>query len=117
MTLSNNRPNILIVCGRNKKRSRTAESIFKNDDRFSIRSVGVSKKSDRKISGNDILWSDIILVMEAKYRGRIWDEFSQLKIPKTLILDIPDDYEYMDTDLIDILSDKIEDTLKQEYKI
>ena len=47
------RPNILVVCGRNKKRSRTAEYIFKNDNRFNIRSVGLSSKSDRKISEND----------------------------------------------------------------
>lgn len=26
------RPNVLVVCGRNKKRSRTAEHFFKNDD-------------------------------------------------------------------------------------
>ncbi len=36
------RPNILVVCGRNKKRSRTAEHIFKNDNRFNIRSAGLS---------------------------------------------------------------------------
>ncbi len=36
------KPKFLIVCGKNKKRSRTAESIFKNDNRFAIRSVGVS---------------------------------------------------------------------------
>jgi len=49
------RPNILVVCGRNKKRSRTAEYIFKNDNRFNIRSAGLSPKSDRKISENDFL--------------------------------------------------------------
>ena len=49
------RPNILVVCGRNKRRSRTAEHIFKNDSRFNIRSVGLSPKSDRKISEKDIL--------------------------------------------------------------
>ena len=39
------RPNILVVCGRNKKRSRTAEYIFKNDDRFNIRSAPFSAES------------------------------------------------------------------------
>ncbi|GJM63063.1 hypothetical protein PEDI_36150 [Persicobacter diffluens] len=37
-----NTPHILVVCGRNKKRSLTAEAIYKNDDRFFIRSVGLS---------------------------------------------------------------------------
>ena len=50
------RPNILVVCGRNKKRSKTAEYIFKNDNRFNVRSAGLSPKSDRKISENDLHW-------------------------------------------------------------
>jgi protein-tyrosine phosphatase len=58
------RPNILVVCGRNKKRSRTAESIFKNNNRFSIRSAGLSPKSDRKISEKDLIWANLIFVME-----------------------------------------------------
>jgi len=48
------RPNLLIVCGRNKKRSRAAEHIFKNDECFNIRSAGLSPKSDRKISENNL---------------------------------------------------------------
>ena len=58
-----NRPNILVLCGRNKKRSRTAEHIFKNDNRFNIRSAGLSPKSDRKISENDLIWAALIFVM------------------------------------------------------
>jgi predicted protein tyrosine phosphatase len=54
------RPNILVVCGRNKKRSRTAEYIFKNDNRFNVRSAGLSTKSDRKISENDLNWADLV---------------------------------------------------------
>lgn len=42
------KPNILVVCGRNKIRSRTAEYLFKNDVRFNIRSVGLSSNSERK---------------------------------------------------------------------
>lgn len=60
------RPNILVICGRNKKRSRTAEHIFKNDYRFSIRSAGLSPKSERKISENDLNWADLVLVMETE---------------------------------------------------
>ncbi len=54
------RPNLLVVCGRNKKRSRTAEHIFKNDNRFNIRSAGLSPKSDRKLSENDLNWADLV---------------------------------------------------------
>ena len=50
------RPNILVVCGRNKRRSRTAEYIFKNDSRFQIRSVGLSAKSDRELKEKDSIY-------------------------------------------------------------
>jgi predicted protein tyrosine phosphatase len=64
------KPNVLVVCGRNKRRSRTAEYIFKNDNRFNIRSVGLSPKSERQIKENDINWSDLIFVMEDGQGGR-----------------------------------------------
>ena len=60
------KPNILIICTRNKKRSRTAEYIFKNDSRFNIRSAGLSPKSERKITEKDVNWADFIFVMESK---------------------------------------------------
>ncbi|MBL7965717.1 MAG: hypothetical protein JNK09_01885 [Prolixibacteraceae bacterium] len=106
------RPNILVVCGRNKKRSRTAEHIFKNDDRFNVRSAGLSPKSDRKISENDLNWADLVLVMENEHRAKIWDIYKHLELPEIEVLNIADDYEFMDSELIEILTDKINDTLR-----
>ena len=61
----------LVVCGRNKRRSRTAEYIFKNDQRFSMCSVGLSPASERQIKEKDIEWADLILVMEREQASRI----------------------------------------------
>ncbi len=107
-----NRPNILVVCGRNKKRSRTAEHIFKNDNRFNIRSAGLSPKSDRKISDNDLNWAELVFVMETEQRAKIWELYSHLEMPKIEILNISDDYEFMDAELVEMLTDRINDTLK-----
>lgn len=106
------RPNILVVCGRNKKRSRTAEHIFKNDNRFNIRSAGLSPKSERKISENDLNWADLVFVMETNQRAKIWEVYDHLDLPKIEILHIPDDYEFMDEELVDILNDRMNDALK-----
>ncbi len=111
------RPNILVVCGRNKKRSRTAEYLFKNDNRFNIRSAGLSPKSDRKISENDLNWADLVFVMEKEHRSRIRELYRQLELPKIEVLNISDDYEFMNTDLIEMLTVRINNTLKIEYKI
>lgn len=110
------RPNILVVCGRNKKRSRTAEYIFKNDDRFSIRSAGLSPKSDRKISENDLSWADLVFVMEAGQRAKIWELYRHIELPTIEVLNIPDDYEFMDDELVELLTDRINDILKLVYK-
>ena len=111
------RPKILVVCGRNKKRSRTAESIFKDDNRFSIRSARLSPKSDRKISEKDLNWADLIFVMETGHRAKIWGLYRHMEIPPIEILNIPDDYEFMDNELIELLTDRINDTLRIVYKI
>lgn len=110
------RPNILVVCGRNKKRSRTAEYIFKNDDRFSIRSAGLSPKSDRKISENDLSWADLVFVMETGQRAKIWELYRHIELPTIEVLNIPDDYEFMDDELVELLTDRINDILKLVYK-
>lgn len=111
------KPNLLVVCGRNKKRSRTAEHLFKNDSRFNIRSAGLSPKSDRKISEIDLNWADWVLVMENQQRRKIWDLFNHLELPEIEILEIPDDYEFMDPELVEILTDKINETLKTNYQL
>ena len=107
------RPNILVVCGRNKKRSRTAEHIFKNDHRFNIRSAGLSPKSDRKISENDLNWADLVLVMESRQRTKIWELYRHLELPTIEVLNIPDDYEFMDEELVELLSDKTNDIMNK----
>ncbi len=111
------KPNVLVVCGRNKRRSRTAEYIFKNDMRFNIRSVGLSKKSERQIKVNDIEWSDIIYVMEDEQKARIKDNYKTLNIPVIEVLDIEDIYNYLDEELITTLQYKIKDSLNNIFNI
>ena len=110
------RPNILVVCGRNKRRSRTAEYLFKNDNRFNIRSVGLSPKSDRRINEKDISWSDLVFVMEDQQNARIRGTYRNLEIPPIYVLHIADEYEYCDPELIDLLTQRINLTLEIEWK-
>lgn len=111
------RPNILVVCGRNKRRSRTAEYIFKNDNRFNIRSAGLSPKSEKKVSEKDITWANLIFVMESGQRSMLWGIYRHLDLPNIEVLGIPDEYEYMDDELVMILTDRINDSLRIAYKL
>jgi len=111
------KPNILVVCGKNKKRSKTAEHIFRNDSRFSIRSAGLSPKSTHKISEADLKWADLVFVMETDHRKKIEELYRNLELPIIHVLDIDDDYEFMDEDLIEMLRDGINDKLVALYQI
>lgn len=111
------RPNILVVCGRNKKRSRTAEHIFKNDDRFNIRSAGLSPKSDRKISEKDLNWSDLVFVMVKEQRSKLKELYPLTELPPVEILNIEDDYEFMDEELIQMLTERMNERLRSIYNI
>lgn len=109
--MNQNKPNILFVCARNKFRSRTAETIFRKDERFNVRSAGLSEQSPHKLSYKDIEWADVILVMEKEHRTRIHQKFDCQGFPKIIILDIPDIYNYMDEELIEILQTKTDEIL------
>jgi protein-tyrosine phosphatase len=98
---------ILFVCSRNKRRSRTAEKIFKNHKLFYAKSAGFSEKSPVKINVKLILWADLILLMEYEHSKRLIELFSEIKLPEIGILNIKDKYEYMDEKLIALLTEKV----------
>lgn len=98
--------NILFICSKNKWRSPTAEAIFSRDTRMNVRSAGTSQKAKRTVSEKDITWADIIFVMEKKHKQRLKARFTRLLDYKDIItLDIPDEYQFMDAELVELLKD------------
>ena len=95
---------ILFVCTQNRLRSPTAERIFSEDPRLEVRSAGVDKDSAVPVSLELLEWADLVFVMEKRQRNIIHKKFKDLYRRKRIIcLYIPDIYEYMDPDLIDLL--------------
>jgi len=104
--------NILFVCSRNKWRSATAETIYKNHPEHQVRSAGTEPSARIKISARLIAWADLIFVMEKKHKQRITERFPEEVYEKEMItLEIPDDYQYMDGELIEELNAKVVDYL------
>lgn len=55
-----------------------------------------------------INWADIICVMEQKHKNRLVAEYRRLVENKPLyVLDIPDDYRYMDPELVALLKELV----------
>lgn len=101
--------NLLFICSRNIWRSRTAETIFKKDKRFHVKSAGTSKSARIRVNRSQIDWADKIFVMEKRHRERLEELFGDaLEVKELIVLDIPDEYQYMDEDLIENLKDSVE---------
>lgn len=100
---------ILFVCGKNLRRSPTAAAIFRNHPGLEVRSAGVSEKSRHRITEADLRWADLVLVMERKHAARIRESFGTMNpLPPIRSLDIPDDYEFMDPELVELLRGALE---------
>lgn len=103
---------LLFVCSRNKWRSPTAENVWRRDPRYNVRSAGTSPKAKRTIGPKDLEWADIIFVMEKKHKSVLQKRFFNLLDDKELhVLDIPDDYQFMDEQLICELEARVEQLL------
>lgn len=101
--------NVLFVCSKNKWRSPTGEVVFRKDNGLSVRSAGTSRNARKRISISDIRWADLILVMEEKHKSRTKADFrNETKNKRLYVLDIPDEYRFMDPDLVDIIRQKSE---------
>lgn len=104
--------NLLFICSRNQWRSPTAEQLFRRHPHHRARSAGTSPNARRTVTAADIAWADRIFVMEEKHQSRLKATFGRLLQGKPLIvLDIPDDYRYMDAELVALLQDSLGDYL------
>ncbi len=101
--------NLLFICSRNQWRSPTAEKIYSRDERFSVRSAGTSPRARRTVSVKDIEWADVVFVMETKHRDRLKASFGRaIQHKKVVVLDIPDEYQYMDEVLVEMIRNSVE---------
>ena len=92
---------LLFVCSRNQWRSRTAEEIFKNLPGYAVKSAGTEPSARIRVTEGLIGWADIIFVMERKHRAILTERFGEAIAARELhCLDIPDDFGFMDPDLI-----------------
>jgi predicted protein tyrosine phosphatase len=100
--------NLLFVCSENKLRSPTGEAIFSKFDGINAIGAGTNSDAETPVSGDLIEWADIIFAMEKSHRAKISKKFTPLLKNKRLIcLGIPDNYEYMQPELVKILEAKV----------
>ena len=97
--------NILFVCSRNIWRSPTAEAIYKSRQDHKVKSAGTAPSAKVRVSAKMILWADIVFVMEKKHKQRLVDKFpNEMANKSVVILDIEDEYQFMDKELINMIT-------------
>lgn len=96
---------LLFICSRNRIRSLTAERIFSGIPGLQVRSAGTQPDARIVVTEGHVGWADIIFLMEKSHLNRLRLKFPQaLQGKRTVILLIPDEYEYMQPELIEELT-------------
>jgi len=84
---------ILFICGKNRRRSPSAEEIFAGMDGIEVSSAGTSVEAECTVSADLLEWADTIFVMEQAQRRHLTAHFAHsLKDKKIVCLNIPDRY-------------------------
>ena len=100
--------NLLFICSKNKLRSPTAEQVFSTWQDVECDCAGLAPDANVVLSTEQVDWADIIFVMEKAQRAKLATKFKPyLKNKRVIVLNIPDNYKFMDPDLIAILKAKV----------
>ena len=100
--------NVLFVCSQNRLRSPTAEQVFSRRRDIEVASAGTNHDAGTPLTHELVAWADIIFVMEKAHRAKLQKKFKVSLKARVICLDIPDDYEFMDPDLVRILEAKVQ---------
>jgi predicted protein tyrosine phosphatase len=99
---------LLFICSKNRLRSPTAETIFCEYEGLEVDSAGLDREAEIPLTSEAIEWADIIFVMEKTHQSKLSKKFQPwLKNKRVVCLNIPDEYEYMETGLVKLLKRKV----------
>jgi predicted protein tyrosine phosphatase len=87
----------------NRERSPTAEHLYRKDPRLEVRSGGVRSDATYRVSEKDLRWADVVFAMEREHKAWLATRFEDIDLPPIEVLEIPDEYAYMDSKLQEIL--------------
>ncbi|WP_445193880.1 low molecular weight protein tyrosine phosphatase family protein [Sphingomonas sp. Tas61C01] len=99
---------VLFVCSQNRLRSPTAEQVFSRRKHLEVDSAGTNHDADNPLTAELVAWADVIFVMQKAHRNKLQRRFrAALGGRRVICLDIPDDYDFMEPELIRLLEIKV----------
>lgn len=99
---------VLFICTQNRLRSPTAEQVFASWPGIETSSAGLNHDAENPVTPELLDWAQLIFVMERAHRNKLSTRFkAHLNGKRVVCLDIPDDYTFMDPELIRVLKAKV----------
>ena len=99
---------VLFICSQNRLRSPTAEQVFSTRPDVECSSAGTNHDAENPLTAELVEWADVIFVMEKAHREKVQKRFRpQLRDKRLIVLGIPDNYDYMDPELVRLLEIKV----------
>ena len=102
--------NVLFVCTANVARSPLAAEVFRDlaesDGRYATRSAGTASWATRRLTTRNLAWADVVVVLESRHRAEIRNLWPD-QLSKVRVLGVPDDYDPEDSELRDLLTEKL----------
>ncbi len=104
--------NLLFICSMNRWRSPTAEAVYSKEALLETRSAGISSNAKHPIQAKDLKWADVVFVMEPKHLQRLQADFpGEMKYKECHVLEIPDDFKFMDPELVEAIHASVDPLL------
>jgi len=99
---------VLFLCHYNRKRSATAERVFAKDPSLDVRSAGTSGEAMVQVNARMLEWADIVFIMDDDQRRDLARMFPDVPAAsRAVILNIKDDYHFLDPALVEMLRDRV----------
>jgi predicted protein tyrosine phosphatase len=102
--------NILFVCTANVARSPMASEVFLDlagsGCRYTALSAGTASWATRRLTTRTLAWADVVVVMESRHRAEIRNLWPA-HLRKVHVLGVPDDYDPGDSELRDLMKEKL----------
>lgn len=98
----------LFICSQNRLRSPTAEQVFAAWPNVEADSAGLGNDANVPLSVEQLQWATLIFVMERAHRNKLAKKFkAHLNGKRVICLGIPDDYAFMQPELVALLQARV----------
>lgn len=99
---------LLFLCTANRLRSPTAEQVFSQYPNIEATSAGLAHDAVDPLTPEHFEGVDTIFVMEKAHRNKLSKRFkAHISNKRVICLNIPDDYEFMQPELITLLKTRV----------